>query len=71
MDLHTLQNKMDESWSGISPLFDKSSDAERDLMKSIHEFAYRAGYNTGYAAGLTDDLIQRVAGGENDVLANN
>ena len=65
-----LQSRMDESWSNISKLFEKSTNAEQDLIKSVFEYAFRAGYNTGYARGLTDDIIHMVGGNTHDTNSN-
>ena len=49
-----LDDRISESWSNISRLFEKNSKAEQDMIKSVFDYAYRAGYNTGYAEKLTD-----------------
>lgn len=69
--MKSIDDKCNDAWNNISKLFEASSKAEQDLIKSVFDYAYRSGYNTGYAAGLTDDIIHRVAGGEDDVLADN
>ena len=69
--MDNLENKLSESWSNISRLFEKSSRAEQDLIKTVFDYAYRAGYNYGYARGVTDDIVSMVTGGDNNDLASN
>ena len=75
--MSNIEDMISESWSNISRLFEKSSKAEQDLIKTVFDYAYRAGYNTGYARGVTDDIVSMVTldkgltGGESNDLANN
>lgn len=52
--MSNIEDMISESWSNISRLFEKNSNAEQDMIKSVFDYAYRAGYNTGYAEKLTD-----------------
>ena len=64
--MSNLDDRISESWSNISRLFEKNSNAEQELIKTVFNYAYRAGFNTGYSRGITDDIIYTFTGGEKD-----